>query len=154
MQVNLAVTGLITNPASVTSSAVELVPTNNQSEWDTNVLAPDLVSPTVSWLQPVPNEQRLNVGCQVVGLQVSASDNLAVQRVRFFRWDPFFGSGGGYIDIGYDSSAPYQWDLNTCELAFTWNQIFAQSQDTYGNLSVRQFIWLYRYMIFLPVSFR
>lgn len=153
VQVNLAATGLITNIASVTSTAVELVPSNNQSEWDTNVLAPDLINPTVNWLQPVPNGQRFNVGCQVVRLQVSATDNLAVQHVRFFRWDPFIG-GGSYIDIGYATSTPYQWDLNTCALAFNWNQIFAQSQDTYGNLSTRQFIWLYRYMMYLPVAIR
>ncbi len=154
VQVNLAATGLITNIASVTSTATELIPSNNQAEWVTNILAPDLINPTINWLQPVPNGQRLNVGCQVVGLQVSATDNLAVQHVRFFRWDPFIGSGGSYVDIGYDTSTPYQWDLNTCALAFNWNQIFAQSQDTYGNLSTRQFIWLYRYMMFLPVAIR
>jgi large repetitive protein len=153
VQVNLATTGLITNIASVSSTAVELIPSNNQSQWVTNVLAPDLVNPTVSWLQPVLNGQRLNVGCQMVHLQVSASDNLAIEHVRFFRWDPFIG-GGSYIDIGFDTSPPYQWDINTCELAVNWNQIFAQSQDTYGNLSVRQFIWLYRYMNFLPLTIR
>ena len=154
VQVNLTATGLVTNIASLSSNTTDPLHTNNQSEWTTRILAPDNGIPTVSWLQPVLNGQRLNVGCQIVRLQVSATDNLAVQHVRFFRWDPYYGPIGGYVDIGTDTTVPYQWDLNTCTLAANWNQIFAQSQDTYGNLSVRQFIWLYRYMLFLPVISR
>jgi uncharacterized repeat protein (TIGR01451 family) len=154
VQVNPAATGLVTNRASLSSSTSDPGPTNNQSEWITNILAPDNQKPTVSWLQPVLNGQRLNVGCEVVRLQVSATDNLAIQEVDFYRWDPYYGPSGGYVDIGHDSSVPYQWDLNTCNLATTWNQIFARSQDTYGNLSDRQFIWLYRYMMFMPVISR
>ena len=154
VQVNPAATGLVTNRASLSSSTSDPGPSNNQSEWITNILAPDNQRPTVSWLQPVLNGQRLNVMCQVVRLQVSATDNVAIHHVRFFRWDSTIGSGA-YVEIGTDTTAPYQWDLNTCTLGANWNQIFAEAQDTYGNLDwssplERKFIWLFRNLLFLP----
>ncbi len=156
VQANLAATGLITNIASVTSTATELIPSNNQSEWITNILAPDLVKPTVFWLQPVMNGQRLNVGCQTVHLQVSATDNLAIHHVRFYRWD---SHALVFVEIGNDYVAPYEWDVDTCVLNASWNQVFADAQDTYGNLNWsdpldRKYIWLYRHMVFFPVAIR
>jgi hypothetical protein len=75
---------------------------------------------------------------------VNATDNVAVQRVRFYRWDPL---NLMFVNIGFDYTAPYQWDFDTCGLPSAWNQIFAAAQDTSGNpadWSNRKYIWLYR----------
>jgi uncharacterized repeat protein (TIGR01451 family) len=153
VNVNLATTGPVSNIANLSSTTPDPVTGNNQSEWITRVLAPDYQAPTVSWLQPVLSGERINVGCQTLRLQVSATDNVAVQYVRFYRWDATVG-GGSYVEIGIDTTLPYQWDIDTCKLAANWNQIFAEARDTYGNISPRKFIWIYRYVIFMPAISR
>ena len=66
--------------------------------------------PTVSWVQPVQNDGLFYVGCQTVHLEVTATDNVAVQRVVFAWWDPIRVN---YRDIGTDYTAPYSWDFFT-----------------------------------------
>jgi uncharacterized repeat protein (TIGR01451 family) len=151
--VDLAVTGLVSNIASMSSTTADPVSGNNQSEWISLILAPDYQAPTVSWLQPVLNGERINVGCQTLRLMVSATDNVAVHHVRFYRWDTTIGNGA-FVEIGIDTTLPYQWDIDTCKLAANWNQVFAEALDTYGNKSQRQFIWIYRYVMFMPAISR
>jgi uncharacterized repeat protein (TIGR01451 family) len=152
-QVALAASGLVQNTASVSSSTTDPVQANNQSNWSSSILAPDLVLPTVTWTQPVSNGAMYPVNCQIVHLQVNATDNIAIQSVRFYRWDAKINS---FVDIGYDTTAPYGWDIDTCNLNPNWNQIFAEAHDTYGNRDwtvpeERKFIWLYRHiLLYLP----
>jgi len=151
VRVSTSATGTITNLAAVSTSTADGVPSNNQAQVVSTLLPPDLVPPVVNWTSPVGDEGQLNVGCQVVHLEVNATDNVAVYRVRFYRWDH---SINDYVDVGYDYSAPYQWELDTCILPLGWNQIFAAAQDTSGNpmnWSNRKRILLRRsYMLFLP----
>jgi uncharacterized repeat protein (TIGR01451 family) len=152
VSVNSSVTGTITNHASVTSSALDPNTANNQATTPTAVLAPDLVLPTVTWTSPVSDEETFDVLCQVVRLEVNATDNVQVQRVRFYWWDP---GAMTYHDIGYDNTAPYQWDFNTCGLYPKYNQLFAEAYDTSGNISNRKRIFLYRIIkLFMPFVIR
>jgi hypothetical protein len=88
---------------------------------------------------------------------VNATDNVAIQWVRFYRWDPI---NHEYVTIAYDTAAPYTRDLDTCNLSAKWNQIFAEALDTYGNRNWaqpqdRKFIYLYRYLtLYLPLISR
>ena len=94
----------------------------------------------------------IEVGYEMVHLEVEAYDNGTIDRVRFYRWDPTIGPGGDHVGIGYDYSAPFQWDFDTCILPPRWNQVWAWAQDTSGNVSTHKFIWLYRsYLQYLPV---
>ncbi|OGO29158.1 MAG: hypothetical protein A2W33_03040 [Chloroflexi bacterium RBG_16_52_11] len=152
VRVSLSATGIITNTATVSTTSADLVPSNDQDQAVSTILPPDLELPTVSWTSPVSDEVPFDVGCQIVRFEVNAADNVAVYRVRFYRWDPTIGPGGDHVGIGYDYSAPFQWDFDTCILPPRWNQVWAWAQDTSGNVSTHKFIWLYRsYLQYLPV---
>ena len=156
VRVSLSAIGTITNTATVSSSnAVDLLPANNQARIGSTLLPPDTELPLVSWVSPVSDEGQINVGCQIVRLEVNATDNVAVHRVRFYRWDHIIDN---YIDISYDYTAPYQWDFDTCSLPPAVNQVFAAAQDTSGNpanWSNRKRILLYRnYLQFFPAVLR
>jgi uncharacterized repeat protein (TIGR01451 family) len=140
-QVSLSMAGLITNHASVASSTLDPDEADNQDEASTTVL--DLTLPTVTWVLPVGDEHSYDVVCQVVRLQVNASDNIQVQRVRFYRWVPV-GQSGYYIEIGIDLTAPYFLYFYTCDLNLGYNQIFVEAYDTWGNKSPRKRILLYK----------
>ncbi len=126
--------GTVTNAAQVTSSTSDLNLTNNHAEVQTLVLVPDEIPPTVSWVQPVQNDGLFYVGCQTVHLEVTATDNVAVQRVVFAWWDPIRVN---YRDIGTDYTAPYSWDFFTDPIYLNdQNQIFAWAYDLIGNQSL------------------
>jgi hypothetical protein len=114
----------------------------------------DLQAPTVTWSAPSNDQQVYQVGLERIQLQVEAYDNIALERVHFFRWDALTNQ---YVDIGDVYEPPYVWDLDASELRPDWNQVFAKSYDTSGNESERQYIWLYQTgvvpPIFMPLLF-
>ena len=101
----------------------------------------DTEPPVVNWLAPVSNEQVYTVGSEVIQLKVSATDNVAVDRVWFYRWDAV---NEQCVDIGTDYTAPYQMSLDCSTLNYGWNHVFAEAYDTTGNPSEGKWILLYR----------
>ncbi|MBC7264718.1 MAG: peptidoglycan DD-metalloendopeptidase family protein [Chloroflexi bacterium] len=102
---------------------------------------PDTEKPVVNWVAPVGNEQVYPVRDEVILLEVSATDNVAVSRVRFYRWDAV---NPRFCEIGEDYTAPYQASLDCRTLNYGWNQVFAEAYDTAGNVSDWKWIWLDR----------
>jgi hypothetical protein len=139
----------VTNNAVVSASTPDLNLGNNQAVNIPTTVDPIL--PTVTWDLPVGNGGTFHVGCEVVGLRAIPSDNLAIQRVRFYRWDHV---NLVYVNIGSDDTTPpYQRNIDTCTLLPSYNQIFVKSYDTAGNESERKRILLFRYtdLEFLPI---
>lgn len=152
VQVDINVKGTIINQVTVSASSFDPYPADNKAETPTTILEPDLESPTLSWILPVPDENIYDVKCDIVRLEVDATDNVEVQSVNFYRWDILVGTDGAYVDIGSDGSAPYQWDFSTCDLNPKYNQVFATAIDASGNTSIRKRILLYRTnTIFMPL---
>lgn len=126
-------------------------PTHTPTPTQTSI-APDITLPDVSWVSPVTTGEVFTVSDQVVHLEVSANDDQAVDRVRFYRWDAVSDT---YVLIAFDSTAPYAVDYDPEPLNMEWNEVFAQSYDTADNASERQHIWLYKVeTIFLPLVSR
>lgn len=112
----------------------------------------DRVSPTVNWIAPVGTEGRYDTEGGLIRLEVEASDNVSIAAVKFFRWDPELER---YIDIATVEQSPYEYYIDTWILQPAWNQIFVRAYDTYGNVSAREFIWIYLqvsydYRFYLP----
>jgi C1A family cysteine protease len=101
----------------------------------------DTEKPVANWVAPVGNEQTYHVRNETIQLEVSATDNVAVSRVYFYRWDAV---NGQWVEIGNDYTAPYQMSLDCSTLNYEWNHVFAKAYDTAGNESDRQYILLYR----------
>lgn len=102
----------------------------------------DTTPPTVNWIEPVGNEQVYTCyDGQTAYLQASASDNVAVQRVHFSRWDAL---NQRVVDIGDDYSVPYQASVSCNSLNYGWNQTNAEAFDTSGHGSGVKWIWLDR----------
>jgi len=121
------------------------------SDWTTVEIIIDPIIPTINWISPVPNGEIYEVDDQWVQLEAEAADNYSVEQVRFFRWDALMNM---YIEIGVVFNSPYQWDLDTRNLNYWWNQIFVTAKDEAGNTSSLQFIWIYRNplpQIFMPM---
>lgn len=116
--------------------------------------SPDTEPPIVDWVSPVSRQLRYDVVDEVIHLEVTASDNLAIDRVLFYRWD---ATNELFVDIATITAEPYQTELNAATLNPGWNQVFAKAFDTSGNVSERQYIWLYRIpitIISIPLVFR
>lgn len=117
-------------------------PTATRTPTPTGTPTPaDTENPVAYWISPVGNEQVHRVGSEAIQLEVGATDNEAVPRVRFYRWDAV---NEWYVGIGEDTTAPYLMSLEASTLDYDWNQIFANAYDTAGNESDRKWIWLYR----------
>jgi hypothetical protein len=79
---------------------------------------------------------------------VSASDNIGISRVHFFRWDKVILA---FMDISTISNPPYEWNFDTTILYVGWNEIDVEAFDTSGNVSDSQYIFLYRKaLVYLP----
>jgi hypothetical protein len=117
----------------------------------------DDLSPQLSWISPVENGAVFDVEeGMTLTLEVEASDNIGVRRVRFFYWDAI---NLRLSDIGTADHAPYQMQLDSRLLNPEWNQVFAQAYDARGNQSLALWIWLYKidtqpHKIFLPLTIR
>lgn len=101
----------------------------------------DTELPVVNWTLPVGNEQTYVVENETVQLQVEATDNVGVARVRFFRWDAV---NLQTIEIGDDYTAPYQVNIDCSTLNYNWNETKAVAYDAVGNTSETRYIWLFR----------
>jgi hypothetical protein len=113
----------------------------------------DRVIPTLQWVAPVTSEERYDIDGGLVRLEAEANDNIAVAAVHFFRWDPELEQ---YVDIATVTQSPYEYYIDSWVLSPAWNQIFARAYDSYGNGSIREFIWIYKvvsytHRLYLPV---
>jgi VCBS repeat-containing protein len=125
---------------------------SNQAEVVINVSASDTQQPSVTWTSPVSDQDVQTVTNQIVVLEVQASDNQAVDRVQFYRWDAIHET---YMDLATVTAAPYRLELDTSTLNLGWNQISARAYDNVGNPSEVGYIWLYKVVeFFLPVASR
>jgi uncharacterized repeat protein (TIGR01451 family) len=145
--------GTLHNTASVASSTSDPNTNNNANSADTTVIV-DVVKPVVTWTEPVLGEgEHLYVfcrpNCEIIPFSVEASDDIGVQKVRFYRWDHVIIS---YVVIGEDFTNPYTWEFDPSVLPPGINQIFVEAYDLSGQLSDRKRIlldkWLER---FLPI---
>jgi hypothetical protein len=100
----------------------------------------DTEPPTMQWLSPVSDGEVLDVGFEMVHLEVAASDNGTVDKVQFFRWD---AQNEVFVDIAEVTDPPYEVEFNSSALNFEWNQILARVYDSAGNVSEHIFIWIY-----------
>lgn len=97
--------------------------------------------PTIEWVAPVETGGIYDMQAgETVDLIVNATDDIAVDRVVFLRWDAVIEK---YVTIAVDDQAPYQIAVSASELNPTWNEIDAASIDTAGNFSGWKWIWLY-----------
>lgn len=114
----------------------------------------DPIIPSIKWISPVPNGEIYEALDLSVRLETEITENYSIDQVNFYRWDAIMNA---YVDIGIVKKSPYQWDLDTRTLNYKWNQIFARVRDGAGNISSRQFIWIYKDLlnqIFLPTITR
>ena len=128
-------------PTATPTHTPTSTPTPTPTRTPTRTSVPDTEKPAVNWIAPVGNEQVYQVGDEVIQLEVSATDNVAVARVRFYRWDH---PNQQYVEIANDYTVPYQMNLDCSTLNYGWNNIFANAYDTAGNESDRKWIWLDR----------
>ena len=96
----------------------------------------------VNWAAPVGNNERWDVVNDLVELHVSATDNVGVASVHFYRWDAINGT---FINIGDAYTSPYSFTLDCSLLNLDWNEVFAVAYDAAGNASDAKYMWLYRH---------
>jgi len=117
------------------------------------VLDVDEEPPFISWVSPAIGEDNwIDIGNQIIPLEVEVVDNVEVAEVNFRRWEPSIRE---WVDIGSVSSAPFRFYLDTSTLNIGFNQVTAEAIDTTGNHS-EVFIFLRRWggLVYLPVVFR
>jgi hypothetical protein len=126
-------------------------------------------APTLSWIGPVTAGGEYPVGDQPIQLDASASDNVGIDRVVFYRWCPVPfctesqpGEGGTLVEIGRVTTSPYRFTLTVITgtnyldprvLVPGYNEIDAYAYDGAGNQSKYTYIWLvnpYK-KVFLPL---
>jgi hypothetical protein len=100
----------------------------------------DTEPPTIHWLSPGEDGEVIEVGYEMVHLEVVASDNGTIDKVHFYRWD---AENEAFIDIAVDTEAPYTVDFHSSVLNYEWNQILARVYDNAGNVSERISLWIY-----------
>jgi uncharacterized repeat protein (TIGR01451 family) len=152
VRINATATGVLVNQAQVSSITFDSDETNNSAAEETTIMPPDTAPPTVEWISPVEEEQTFYVGAEILTLEAGASDDIAVQRVDFFWWDPVLAQ---FIDIGSVYAAPYRVDFDTSVLYPGYNQVYVRAYDTSGNASNRPRILLYfQELQYLPLITR
>jgi uncharacterized repeat protein (TIGR01451 family) len=132
MVVTASAHGPITNTAQVGTVGDEPVLENNTSKLTTNVI--DTISPQTGFTLPVPTEGTYFTSGEIVTLVATATDNVAIDRVFFWRWDHV---NEMWIEIGNDDTFPYAIDFNTAFLQPEWNQLYVEAFDKAGNSSSR-----------------
>ncbi len=138
-------TGDLINQASIASNTQDPIFSNNTIQGYTTV---DNIKPTTTWVSPVGDGEMYFVRNEMLRLMVNATDDIGIERVRFYRWDK---NNLWYVEIGNVYSAPYQWDLDTRALYYQYNEIDVETYDLAGNSSDHKYIFLYRWnTIYLP----
>lgn len=101
----------------------------------------DAIAPEVVWVAPTGNGGSVECYSGGVLLEAQASDNVAVQRVHFSRWDAVALRS---VDIADDSTVPYQATVQCSALNMEWNEIDVQAFDMSGNRSNIPYVWIFR----------
>lgn len=117
-------------------------------------MASDTTQPSVAWIGPATDGQVYSVTGQTVLLHASATDNLQVSRVHFYRWD---GVAETWVQIGDAYEPPYQFTLDASGLNRGWNQVNVTAIDLAGNYAAHDpYIWLdmQQRLIYLPLVVR
>ena len=145
VNVNQITSGQLINQSFISSGNQDINPDNNFAQVTTTI---DAEKPQVTWVSPVTDGSGYFVKNGFVHLRADATDNLGVDRVRFYRWDKVKQY---FVEIGTVDKSPYQWDLDTSMLYFEWNEIDVEAYDKAGNVSDHQYIFLFRqYPLYLP----
>jgi hypothetical protein len=100
----------------------------------------DTEPPTISWVKPVGNDAVYQAASGTIDLEVDASDSSGIRLVEFLRWG---GPIQQEVEIGTDSSPPYQASLEVNTLNIGENGILAVAVDTAGNRGIES-ISIYR----------
>lgn len=101
---------------------------------------PDQTAPVVQWTAPVGNNQTQTVTTGTVALEATASDNVGVARVEFWRYD---AASDGWVLLNTDTTAPYQSSIDAGSLGEGLTYLSADAYDAAGNWSYEE-IGLYR----------
>ena len=100
----------------------------------------DTEAPTLNWTTPVGNNAAyLTTESETISLAVNATDNIAVERVRFYRWDAALQQ---WLEIDEVTSSPFSTILDADTLPDGWNQVNARAYDAAGNGSMPRTIWI------------
>jgi hypothetical protein len=97
--------------------------------------------PRVEFTAPVESGDTLDVYNQIVCLKAFAEDDIRIDRVRFYWWNPVALQ---YFDLSIDDEPPFEACIDTTSFPQGFNQVFAKSYDDSGNESARKWIWLYK----------
>mgnify|MGYP001300116202 CR=1 FL=1 len=119
----------------------------------------DKTKPQVVWDAPAEDGDVIEIQThRQLTLEATATDDIGVKRVRFYRWvptpTPEDPQKGFYADIANLNGQPYAAVLDTRDLVRDWNQIFVKAYDASGNESGRTWIWVINKVpnqVFLPV---
>lgn len=111
---------------------------NNRFLIATGPGTPDTKPPEVTWTSPVGNRQVHAVLDGTIALEVAVSDNRAVSRVEFTRFDEVRQE---WFDVAMDRSAPYTASLNVSALQPGYTFVAAEAFDSAAN-STREHIWI------------
>jgi hypothetical protein len=131
-----------TNPAPASYLANNWNPANNQfliagGEADPPPVPPtqDRTAPAVRWTAPVGNDQTQAVTTGIVALAATASDNVGVERVEFWRFD---AASVDWVLLGTDATAPYEASIDAGSLGEGLTYLSADAYDAAGNWSYKQ----------------
>ena len=158
VDVNTSASGTLQNQSIVNSDTPDPVTNNNNDGENTTV---DAELPQVEWIYPKNGDIVYVVG-QVIQLRARATDDVAVERVRFYRWDPPENPGeqGEWIKIGDDTIAPYDLYFDTSVLNPTYNELRILAVDSLGRWTednkeiTRTWLYLTYMYIHLPLVFQ
>lgn len=109
---------------------------------------PDTSPPTISWTQPIGNQQVHPVTNGPVSLEVTATDDIAVAQVSFSRWDALSEL---WVDLATVTTSPYGTTIEAATLDPDWNYISASAADRAGN-TAGDYIWVLRQQPVLSVG--
>jgi uncharacterized repeat protein (TIGR01451 family) len=145
VNVNNTTVAPVVNLATVSSVTTDPDHSNNQAE---EITAIDAQPPSITWVEPVTNDQVYPVVGQIVLLLAEVSDNFGVDHVVIRRWDYV---NEIYRDLCSFTEPPYTCEFDTVVLDPRENFVYVYAYDIAGNWTRRAII-LYRYMLnYLPV---
>jgi hypothetical protein len=90
----------------------------------------DRTAPAVQWTAPVGNDQTQAVATGAVALAATASDNVGVERVEFWRYD---AASVDWVLLGTDTTAPYESSIDAGSLGEGLTYLSADAYDAAGN---------------------
>ncbi len=144
-----------TNPGTYTAKLTVTGPggSNSKTILDYTVVnaPPDTQNPVLNWTSPVNNGQAFTIGNEEVLLSVTATDNVSIARVRFYRWDAV---NSQWREIATDYTPPYQYTLDSTTLNYASNHVYAAAYDIAGNKDERYILIYRKRQVYLPLVVR